>query len=195
MKNNTEDGIILRTYQSGDANLVLRVITKNNGKLILFAPFAKKSTKKLGKLDILDFGSFTYEEKQNEFKVLKEFQCYTSFPQLRNSLDKIIIATFLAEVFDIFVPENDPHSQELFDLFFYKLQEIEIKKELKYDLKLLFEAIWSLLTFSGHKPKKQYIIPSYNNLKSLIELAEGYAEKKFETTKEIIIILDRLKKK
>lgn len=185
------EGIIVRTYETGDSNLVLRVITKDLGKLVFFAPFAKKSTKRFGKLDIFDWGKFTFKSKDSDMLLLNSFDSISSFPKLRDTFEKLILSSFLAEVFDAYVPENDPHSTELFKVLVGSLKILENEKDLKLQLKSIHNSLFLLLRFEGVEPKKDLVTPSLNNLTSLIMLAENHAEKRFETSSEIKKILEK----
>ena len=187
------DGIIVRSYPSGDNNLVIRVISAHHGKICFFASHARRSHKRFGGLDLFDHGTFYYLDSDRGLAKLKEFKSKSAFPNLRTSYDRIVCAEVLAESLDLFTPENDHNATDNYLILHQGLSGLETAADLKAQLKVLYQTLFSLLKSSGVLPQRNLELASAKNLLVLLSCIEQHGGKALATKLEIMRLLRELK--
>lgn len=116
--------VILRRRDYSDADRILTVFTPNYGKLELIAKGARKTTsRKAGHLELFGHSSLLVA-KARTWDIITEAVSVESFPALRNDLDKIGRANYLAELVDSFTETGD-ENQPIWDLMILALQELD----------------------------------------------------------------------
>ncbi len=188
-------GIILRSYPSRESDLVLRVLTKETGKISLLAKYARKSRKKHGSsFDILDRGKFEIREGKGSLTLVESFIPEGGFRRIREDLNKITIASAVLECADILVHEESEPSSEPYEVVDLALRAIEEAIELKETLKSCFLAVGHLLHIAGFGTDDSAETPSAKRLMSLLLSVEQNGERKLETKSAVLEILESLKK-
>lgn len=189
------EGVILAAHPSGDADLVLRVLLKSEGKVSLLAKHARRSKKQYsGNFDLFDKGTFEYRPMQGKLMPLGSFVPTGSYPGLRTDLDKLTCASVLCECFDLLLREESGDGSEVFELFDLGVKAVEEAGDLKGMLKALYLTLAQLLRFTGFRHPPDDDVPSVRNLLSLLSLAEEHASFRLRTRGMVGELLKRLER-
>ncbi len=192
--NQETEGIILKIHQTTNNALILKVITADYSLLTVYAPYAKNSKKRYGQLDLFDWGLFTIKENQLGLYGLHEFSAKSSFPGVRNSLDKIIVVSCVAEILEQIIPENDPSSLPSFITVKDYLLSLERLTELTEILKLTHLCLLELLVDAGIVEREELATPNGKNLIRMIMETERYLGKQLKLKFEIEKLIQELKR-
>ena len=141
MEKQREKAIIINIHPSGEKNLVVKAISEESGKLVLFAAQAKNSTKRFGKIDLFDWGMIEYHSGKGNLLILDSFKSISSFPELRSNFQKIITASCFLEIIDKICPEQDPNSPEFYKSLLELISALNkdvSKEEQKKTLRMIF---------------------------------------------------------
>lgn len=105
-------GIIVATFPYSEADLILRIITRDLGKVSAIAKHVRKSKARFsGSLDLFDRGVFSLSKGRGSLSVVSSFSREPSFQELRNNLTRFALASVLTESFDLLVVENIPDAR------------------------------------------------------------------------------------
>ncbi len=171
---------------------MLKVITRSHGKLTLFAPHARKSRKRFGStIDVLDWGVFQTARGKGPLPIMQSFTPRSSFPHLRSSFEKLALATFVCEVFDLLLPEDAVEKDEVFEGFQLCLRALDEAGDLKTALRSCYLALSGLLVASGLIRQAEQ--PSANALMRLAARVEEYAQRPLQTREQLKMVLDALR--
>jgi DNA repair protein RecO (recombination protein O) len=104
------DAIILKTIKYGDSSLIVRLFTKNFGKINVIAKGARKPKNKFSSgLEPLNILQVNFYNKDNrEIQTLKEASQIQSTISFRSNLDKLNIAFVMIDMLDHAVTPNNP---------------------------------------------------------------------------------------
>lgn len=189
-------GIAVQTYLSGESSLVAIFITADYGKLKAFAPQARKSQKRFARLDTFDFGTISCEEQdKNHLHLLKEFKSLSSFPSIRESLDKLFCVSFITEVCEQLTPEADPHCRENFSILLNTLQSISECHLSKDYFKNLQNGLFNLLIATGFEINQKYQTPTLLNLTHLLHYCEEISGRKIHSKENMLKLLQEFSRK
>ena len=118
------EGVVLRQTPLGEADRILTLYTQDMGKLRAVARGVRRTTSKLGgHLDQLMHAALSLSVGRNLDTVL-EAQAIHSFRGLREDLDKLSQAVYLAELVDGFSVEQSPNTA-LYNLLLSTLNALE----------------------------------------------------------------------
>lgn len=109
------EGIIIKRVNFGEADRILTIFTKHDGKLRVIANGVRKITSKRGgSLEIFNkIIAYIYTGKNLDS--LNEVEVKESFLNLRKNLKKVSLGYYLCELVDGLCPEKQVH-KEVFDL-------------------------------------------------------------------------------
>jgi DNA repair protein RecO (recombination protein O) len=188
------EGIIIRLYPSADADLVLRIITRETGKLSLLAKFARKSKKRYGTtFDLLDRGTFHARMGKGSLALVESFIPAPAFRFLRQDLDKITAASVLCDCADLLALEGADESGELFATLTLALEAMENAANVRETLRALYFAIAHLLNIAGFGSPLSVGTPSVKKLRKLLDFVEHCAERKLESKALLEVTLTAVK--
>lgn len=145
-----DQAIVLRTVKYGDADLIVTLFTKKNGRLSGMAKGAVKSRKRFG--GVLEAGSlidFSFEEKPGKDLIfLKEGTLLVPLVKWRTFLEGMAAVGFILELAHKTLPEGHASLPkfELLSAFLSQLEPSNVK-----DLFFDFQFHW--LCLSGWEPK------------------------------------------
>jgi DNA repair protein RecO (recombination protein O) len=147
---NRMQGVVLRRRDQGEADRVLTVFTPDQGKRDLIAKGIRKTTsRKAGHLELFTHVSMLVAQART-WDIVTEATAVQSFRHLREDLDSISRAAYVAELVDVFGEASDD-SQHLWDLLLLALNELD---EAETDPSLLLR--WfelHLLSLAGFQPE------------------------------------------
>jgi len=189
------EGIIIRAYPYGEADLILKVISASSGKVSLLAKHARKSKRRFsGGLDLFDQGRFEFKKGRGSLATLTSFNSERSYLQLRENLDKFSAASFICECFDHLVPEESHESVDLFELFKLSLSSLAQAQDTHQILRACFSTLASLLKISGILDLSLELKPGVKAFAHLVQTTEEHSGKNLVTYPELQNLLAKLVK-
>ncbi len=187
------EAIILRTYASGESDLVLRVLSSNGLKYSLLAKHARKSKRRFSSsFDIFDRGTFRIRHSSSHLAWVESFAAKPCLHKLREDLNKLTLASLLSECFDSLIKEGSHENPKLFRALELSLQTIAESESLKDSLHAGFAGITALLKLSGFLCDQEELSPSKKNLEKLLSKVEFQVEKKLLTHNSVHDLLGQL---
>jgi len=135
------EGIVLKRVNFGEADRILTIFTKHDGKIKAIAKGVRKVTsRKGGNLELFNQVILFLSEGKN-WDIITEAEAVNSFENLRKNLTLVSRAFQIAEVVDRLTAERE-ESRKVFELLIEALSgkknvkefEIELLKELGFGL-------------------------------------------------------------
>lgn len=109
----TVNGMILSAMSVGEADKRLVLLTRERGKIVVFANGAKRQNSPLGSLsEPFCFGQFTIRDQRGIYK-LNSVRCESSFRELIEDFDKSCYGFYFLEFAEYFTMENNDETQML----------------------------------------------------------------------------------
>lgn len=131
MQNFTTDAINLKSYDLSESDKIMVMYSKENGLIKGVAKGCKKPKNKLGaRMDLLVANQIMLYKGKN-LDTICEAKSINTFKQSRQDIDKLLYSSYISEVINNFGVENDPCSEEIYDLLYKALDKIATSKERK----------------------------------------------------------------
>ena len=139
------DVINLKSYNISEADKIIVMYSKDKGLIKGIAKGTKKTTSKLGgRMDILVANKLMLNKGRN-LDTICQAEALNTFFNLRNDMNKLFYAMYCGEIVTNFGIENDPNSEEIYNLFYTFLEQISSAKTkiqimlsvLKFQLKIM----------------------------------------------------------
>ena len=166
------EGIVLKRRNFGEADRILTVLTKSNGKIQIKAPGVRRITsRRSSHIEPLNFSLLTlYKSSRASFPLLTEAQTLEDFRPIKNTLPRIGFAYYICELTDSLCPENQENRNVFFLLkdALYKLAESFVHNSIIDN----FED--NLLTTLG-------FLPEFHTLTDKRDFIENIMERKLVT--------------
>ncbi len=155
--------IVLRTFKYGESDLIVRGLTRDGGKVGLFARSALKSRKRFGG-GVLEPTHYIEANIQSSSRVhegaqlatLHEAHLIEGFHGLREQYQRLETALYFVHLVDKVAREGVEDSPQLFNILGNSLKVAQTAENL-VSLKTHFE--WKLLQLSGVLPRLEEAIP------------------------------------
>jgi DNA repair protein RecO len=187
-------GIVLRTTAYRDKDSIIQILTNELGKISVFGRRNKTSRKQSASaIEPLDWGSIELTDKKGDLYELKFFKPLSSFPQIRNSLSKLSLASFCCECSDFLTTEENPDDLSIFNELLTVLKALVISKELKAELKASFIYTKFLLQHSGILAENSFNKASLKSFQQMIDLIQAHSERKLKTRDALNLLFKELK--
>lgn len=172
MKTLQVEGIILKRRNSGEADRILTVFTKDFGKIQIKAIGVRKiASKRSSHIELLNISSISLY-KGRSVPILTEATTIENFDGIKTNLGKIGLAYHICELIDGLCPENQEY-KEIFYLLLNTLEKLSTQDDV---LSIIHDFEVALLTSLG------YFVPSEKlHSRSLSYLIEGILERKLKT--------------
>lgn len=107
------EGVVLRETEYKDHDKLLTLLTRTEGKLTVKARGVKSArSKNKAACQLLAFSEFTLLEYQGRYTV-SEATAKEMFPELRNDIERLSLASYFAQVAEVISQENDPNAEIL----------------------------------------------------------------------------------
>ena len=141
----TTNVINLKSYSISEADKIIVMYSKEKGLIKGVAKGIKKPASKLGgRMDMLVANKLMLNKGRN-LDTICQAEAINTFFNLRRDMNKLFYAMYASEIVSNFGIENDPNSEEIFNLFYSFLEKISKaeKKEhimlclLKFQLKIM----------------------------------------------------------
>ena len=174
------EGIVLRSYASGEADLVMRVLTPTEGKLSVIAKHGKRGGKRFGSaLDVFDCGRFEIRPSRGSLPTIQGFSPISSFAKLRDNLDRISAGALICEIADYLTMENSEVEEAAqYGAVIHGLDSIQHAGTRAEILSATFETAAALIEQAGFLDRSQLGGGSLKRLHSLLLHIERCVEKK-----------------
>ena len=106
-------GLVLRETEYGEADKLLTVLTPEHGKMTLRARGVRRRSSPLkSSCQLLAYGEFTLFEYKNR-ATINEAEALELFPELRNDLELLSLASYFAQVAEDVSQEDSPNPEIL----------------------------------------------------------------------------------
>lgn len=152
MQNFTTNAINLKSYNLSETDKIVVMYSKDKGILRGVAKGVKKTTSKLGgRMDMLVANKLMLHKGKN-LDTICQAQSINTFKNSRKDMNKLFYSMYCSEVVHSFGVENDPNSEEIYELFYKTLDAISNAKTkvellisiLKFQLKITHISGYSL---------------------------------------------------
>lgn len=136
----TDEGLVIKRSNIGEADRLITLFTKNHGKVTVIARGVRKlSSKRAGGLELFNLIKAQMVKGRGELNTLAEIQILNTFKSWRKQLGRVTLAYQMCEVVDKLTADYQPHPQ-VFNILVTALSQIG---NLKKDWKLNIES-WTL---------------------------------------------------
>lgn len=177
MRSYKSEGIILKRKNSGEADRILTVFTKNRGKIQIKAVGVRKiNSRRSPHTEPLNY-TLLYLYKGRGIPILIEAETLEAFPRIKDNLKRIGYAYYLCELIDCLCPEN----QENISVFYLLSDTLKKLSKEEDFVRIINEFEKSLLTTLGFYPQNILLSQDID----LSYIIEQIIEKKLKT-KQII---------
>ncbi len=153
MQNNfVTDAINLKSYNLGESDKIIVMYSKEKGLIKGVAKGVKKPKSKLGaRMDLLVANTVMLHKGRN-LDTICQAEVLNTFNQTRTDLDKIFYSMYVTEVVNNFGLEEDPSSNEIYNILYkalHSISEAQSKIEImlsviKFQLKIMIESGFSI---------------------------------------------------
>lgn len=196
-------GIILKSFSYDEADTIVRVFTKNNGKMDMLAKGAKKLKSKLASsVQPFTLGEYTYYQKNNNLAVLKQSDILKHYKIIVSELKLTFMGYYICEFLDYFMPDNQ-ENPKIFDLTAKTFDYINQHPEQSHILFTAYKI--KAMALQGYTPQLNYCVRCGKNekpIKFIFNIQEGGlichkclppTNKTFLEKKDIFLLLFLLK--
>ena len=145
MNNFVTDAINLKSYNLSEADKIVVMYSKDKGLIRGVAKGVKKPKSKLGARMDMFVANKLMLYKGKSLDRICQADVLNTFNKTRRDMDKIFYSMYISEVVNNFGVEDDPCSEEIYDLLYKslnKISEAESKEEIlitaiKFQLKMM----------------------------------------------------------
>ncbi len=145
MNNFVTDAINLKSYNLSESDKIIVMYSRDRGLIKGVAKGVKKPKSKLGaRMDLLVANKLMLYKGKN-LDTICQAEALNTFNKIRQNMDKIFYSLYISEVVTNFGVEDDPCSNEIFDLLYKALDAIASAQEkieillavLKFQMKMM----------------------------------------------------------
>lgn len=141
----TTNVINLKSYNISEADKLLLMYSKDKGLIKAVARGSKKTNSKLGGRMELLVANKLMLNKGKTFDSISQAEAINTFFNLRSDIDKLFLAMYGSEIVSNFGIENDPNSEDIYNLFYSFLnelskaetKELSMLQVIKFQLKIM----------------------------------------------------------
>lgn len=131
MNNFVTDAINLKSYNLSESDKIVVMYSKEKGLIKCVAKGCKKPKSKLGaRMDLLVANRLMCYKGKNMDTVC-EAKSLNTFKDSRQDIDKLFLSTYISEIVNNFGIEEDPCSEEVYELLYKALEKISTAKTKK----------------------------------------------------------------
>ena len=124
MNNFVTDAINLKAYNLSEADKIIVMYSRDKGLIRGVAKGVKKPKSKLGaRMDLLVANKLMLYKGKSLDRICQA-EALNTFQKTRRNMDKIFYSMYISEVVSSFGVEDDPCSNEVYDLLYKALEKI-----------------------------------------------------------------------
>jgi DNA repair protein RecO len=195
------EGLIIGRRETGESDLIIRLLSKELGKISILAKHARQSKRRFqGKLEVFDNVRILGKRWKDDLWVIEQGTLIKSFPALRENFDKLTVALAACEACDM-ITQNQQHEdgrvlKSQLELFLTHVSELPPDAEIQRAcLKETYHFLQAILDYSGFLPPElAEEKASFNSLLKLVILIEEFCDRPFRLKAEIHRMALSLKK-
>lgn len=152
MQNFMTNAINLQSYNLSESDKIVVMYSKEKGLIRGVAKGSKKFSSKLGgRMEMLVANKLMLHKGKN-LDTICQAEALNTFFHLRNDMDKLFYSMYAAEIVKNFGVEDDPNSEEIYNLFFAFLESMSevsdkidiVLAVIRFQLKIMHIAGYSL---------------------------------------------------
>ncbi len=146
----TTNVINLKSYSISEADKIILMYSKEKGLIKGVAKGIKKTTSKLGgRMDLLVANKMMLNKGRN-LDTICQAEALNTFFNLRTDMNKLFYAMYCCEIVTNFGIENDPNSEEIFNLFYTFLEEISAAKKIEHTMLNVIRFQLKIMEITGY---------------------------------------------
>lgn len=124
MRNFKTEGIIIKRFNTSEADRILTVFTRNFGKCKVRAKGIRRvPSRRSAHVELLNLSTLTLYQNKSQFSYLVEANTLDSFQEIKGDLIKVGFSYHLCELIDGLCPENQELSS-VYDLFVSTIRKL-----------------------------------------------------------------------
>ncbi|MTI49418.1 DNA repair protein RecO [Sporosalibacterium faouarense] len=161
-------GIVLRQVKFKESDKILTIFSRENGKISAIAKGARKTKSPLmGSTQVFCYSDFVLYRGKSFYHV-NQGEVLNSFYSLRNDLYKLAYGTYILEIVEAGITEEESNEK----VFLLLLKTLNVLSVIEDDfLKLVLAFIIKFLSFMGYKPHLRRCVVCNNNLMGRIKFS------------------------
>ena len=150
MQNFTTNAINIRSYNLSESDKIVVMYSKEKGLIRGVAKGSKKTSSKLGgRMDMLVANKLMLHKGKN-LDTICQAEALDTFMNLRRDMDKLFYSMYCAEIINNFGIENDPNSEEIYNLFYAFLHQMSEGKSKEEILLAVLRFQLQVMDISGY---------------------------------------------
>ncbi len=147
MRTHKIEGIILKRQNLGEADRILTVLSKSNGKIQVLAPGVRRITSRRSPhIELLNLSELSLYRTSTFLPIITEACTIEDFSIIKDDLEKIGYAYYICELINNLCAENQ-ENKEVFFLFKETLSNLSEKTDGKLVVKYFEKELLSQLGF------------------------------------------------
>ena len=152
LKNNyLTDAINIKSYNLSESDKIILMYSKQKGLLRGVAKGAKKTKSKLGgRMDMLVANKLMLFKGKN-LDTICQAEALNTFNNLRNDMNKMLYAMYMAEIVSNYGTEDDPNSEEIYDIFYKALGAISEASTITQILLVVIRFQLKMMSICGYE--------------------------------------------
>ena len=146
----TTNVINLKSYNISEADKIIVMYSKEKGIIKGVAKGIKKTTSKLGgRMDLLVANKMMLNKGRN-LDTICQAEALNTFFNLRSDINKLFYAMYGSEIVSNFGVENDPNSEEIYNLFYAFLDGLSNAKTLVKSMLCVIRFQLKIMDITGY---------------------------------------------
>ena len=155
--------INLKSYSLSEADKIVLMYSKEKGLIRGIAKGIKKQNSKLGGRMELFVANRMMLCKGRNLDTICQAEALNTFIQIRNDMDKLFYAMYCCEAVTNFGAENDPNSEEIYNLFYTFLEQISTAKTKEKTMLCVLRFQLKLMDITGYSPEFKKCVKCQRN--------------------------------
>lgn len=176
MQNFTRNAINIRSYNLSESDKIVVMYSKEKGLIKGVAKGSKKPSSKLGgRMDMLVANKLILH-KGKTLDTICQAEALNTFINLRKDMDKMFYSMYCAEIINNFGSEEDPNSEEIYNLFFALLKKMSAAQKKEETLLAVLRFQLQIMQICGYSIEMDNCIKCGNtieNEESFISIHNG----------------------
>ena len=146
----TTNVINLKSYNISEADKIIVMYSKEKGLIKGVAKGIKKTSSKLGgRMDLLVANKMMIN-KGRTLDTICQAEALNTFFNLRSDMNKLFYAMYCCEIVSNFGIENDPNSEEIYNLFYTFLEQLSRSKTKEQSMLCVLRFQLKIMNISGY---------------------------------------------
>ncbi len=158
----TTNVINLKSYNLSEADKIILMYSKEKGLIKGVAKGIKKTSSKLGgRMDLLVANKMMLNKGRN-LDTICQAEALNTFFNLRSDMNKLFYAMYCCEIVTNFGIENDPNSEEIYNLFYKLLENISKAETLEKTMLNVIKFQLKIMDITGYSIELENCVKCLN---------------------------------